>query len=74
MFGSDFVFSVSRAFVQSLSTPLLVLPGRDLAHPEEIALETARLAPRAEVRMHWQSDLPAAGEAIRRFLAQHTAG
>ena len=73
LFGSDFVFSVGREFVQSLKTPMLVLPGRDLAHPEEIALETARLAPNAEVRMGWQSDLPAAGEAVRAFLEAHTA-
>ena len=72
MFGTDFVFSVSRAFVQQLQTPLLVLPGRDLAHPEEIALETAQLAPHAEVRMGWQDDVAAAGAAVRAFLEAHT--
>jgi hypothetical protein len=72
LFGGDFVFSVGRDFVRSMQTPTLVLPGRDLAHPEEIALETARLAPNAQVRMGWQDDLPSAGEAVRSFLAAHT--
>jgi len=71
LFGSDFVFSVSREFVRSMQTPTLVLPGRDMAHPEEIALETARLAPHAELRMGWQDDLPAAGAAVRAFLSSH---
>jgi pimeloyl-ACP methyl ester carboxylesterase len=72
LFGSDFVFSVSREFVSAMQTPMLVLPGRDLAHPEEVALETARLAPNAKLRMGWQQDLPATGEAIRSFLATHS--
>jgi pimeloyl-ACP methyl ester carboxylesterase len=71
LFGSDFVFSVSRDFVRSMQTPTLVLPGRDLAHPEEIARETARLAPNAELRLGWQDDVPAAAEAVRSFLAVH---
>ena len=71
LFGSDFVFSVSREFVRSMQTPTLVLPGRDMAHPEEIALETARLAPNVELRMGWQDDLAAAGAAVRAFLAAH---
>jgi hypothetical protein len=73
LFGSDFVFSVGREFVRTLTMPILVLPGRDLAHPEEIALETARLAPHAEVRLGWQNDLDSAGEAVRAFLKAHTA-
>lgn len=72
LFGGDFVFSVDRAFVERLQTPTLVLPGRDLAHPEPIALETARLAPDAELKLGWQGDLDAAGEAVRAFLAAHT--
>jgi pimeloyl-ACP methyl ester carboxylesterase len=71
LFGPDFVFSVSRDFVRTLQTPTLVLPGRDLAHPEAVALETADLLPNAEVRMGWQNDLPAAGAAVRAFLEAH---
>ncbi|HEX8969414.1 MAG TPA: alpha/beta hydrolase [Chloroflexota bacterium] len=72
LFGSDYVFSVSRDFVRTMKTPVLVLPGRDLAHPPEIALETARLAPNATLRMGWQDDLPATAEAVRAFLRAHT--
>ena len=55
-----------------MQTPTLILPGRDLAHPEEIALETARLAPNAELKLGWQQDLPAAASAVRLFLQAHT--
>jgi hypothetical protein len=71
LFGSDFVFSVGRDFVRSLRTPTLVLPGRDLAHPEEIALETARLAPNAELKPGWQHDLSTAANTVRAFLQAH---
>jgi pimeloyl-ACP methyl ester carboxylesterase len=71
MFGSDFVFSVNREYVRTLQIPTLVLPGRDLAHPEEVAVETAQLAPHTEMRMGWQEDLPAAGAAVRAFLEKN---
>jgi pimeloyl-ACP methyl ester carboxylesterase len=71
-FGGDFVFSVPRSFVQSMQTPTLVLPGRDLAHPEPIGLETAQLAPNAELKMGWQDDLEQAGESVRKFLAAYS--
>jgi hypothetical protein len=72
MFGGDFVFSVNRDFVRSIRTPMLVLPGRDLAHPEEIAVETAKLAPNAESMLGWQQNLAEAGAAVRSFLTAHT--
>ncbi|MBV9581370.1 MAG: alpha/beta fold hydrolase [Chloroflexi bacterium] len=71
LFGTDFVFSVSRSWVGSMQTPTLVLPGRDLAHPQAIALETADLAPNAELKMGWQDDLEAAGQSVRDFLSAH---
>ena len=73
MFGTDFVFSVTRDFVRTVRTPMLVLPGRDLAHPEEIGLETAKLAPNAELRMGWYDDVESAGNVVRAFLVQHAA-
>jgi pimeloyl-ACP methyl ester carboxylesterase len=72
LFGSEFAFSVGRDFVRSMHTPTLVLPGRDLAHPEEIALATARLAPNAELRPGWHEDLPMAANTGRSFLQAHT--
>lgn len=56
LFGSDFVYSVSRAFVSACTTPLLVLPGNDARHPQAIAEEIARLAPNAQRFDDWQTD------------------
>jgi hypothetical protein len=46
---ADFVFSVSREFVRSIRTPLLIAPDDVPAHPYKVAMEVASLAPNAEV-------------------------
>src|SRR2546422_4304378 len=46
---NDFVLSVTRDFVRSCQTPVLVLPDDIPAHPYAVAMESAMLAPRAEV-------------------------
>lgn len=76
MYGGDFVFSVSRTFVRSCTTPLLVLAGNDLYHPAPIAREIAELAPDAELVLDWKdSDLvPATVERVRGFLERHRPG
>jgi hypothetical protein len=69
---SDFVYSVSREFVRSCRTPMLVLPGNDRAHPHEIGVEVAELAPNAEMIDPWKEPpeiLSAALERIRGFFA-----
>jgi pimeloyl-ACP methyl ester carboxylesterase len=71
MFGGDFVFSVPRDFVRTLETPMLVLPGHNLAHPEPIAIETARLARNCELRLGWHTDPDGTAVAIRDFLTAH---
>ena len=48
----DFVYSVTRDFVRSCQTPMLVLPDDVLAHPYAVAMEVVRLAPKAEVTMY----------------------
>lgn len=73
--SGDFVLSVSREFVQSCNTPLLVLPGINLAHPTAIGREIASLAPRAELLEPWKEPaelVPHTVERIRRFLRSHT--
>ena len=55
LFGGDFVYSVSREFVAACQTPLLVLPGNDLRHPQTIGEEIARLAPDARLFADWQT-------------------
>jgi pimeloyl-ACP methyl ester carboxylesterase len=70
MYGGDFVFSVSREFVRSCSTPLC---GDDLYHPAPISDEIARLAPNLEVVKDWKSADAAhsASAKIRSFLRKH---
>ncbi len=71
---SDFVFSVSREWLATCRTPLLVLPGNDDFHPPEIAHEIARIAPNAELLEDWRSPeaKPRTVEAVRSFLRRHT--
>jgi pimeloyl-ACP methyl ester carboxylesterase len=54
MFSGDFVFSVTRDFVRSCLTPMLILAGNDPYHPTAVSLELARLAPNAELIMEWK--------------------
>lgn len=74
MFSGDFLFNVSREFVSSCNTPLLVLPGNDLHHPEETSREIAALAPNVTFIEEWKEPerQPAAKQAVERFLAAHT--
>jgi pimeloyl-ACP methyl ester carboxylesterase len=72
MFGGDFVFNATREEVAACPTPLLILRGNDLYHPEAISREIASLAPNARLVEHWK-DEPALGQAdqtIRSFLRQ----
>jgi pimeloyl-ACP methyl ester carboxylesterase len=45
----DFVFTVTRDFVKSCQTPVLILPDDIPSHPYAVAMEAAMLAPKAEV-------------------------
>ncbi len=74
MFGGDFVFSVSREFVRTCRTPLLLQPGTDTPHPAETSAEIARLAPNLEVQTDWRGPTYLA-ESICRvtdFLTRYT--
>jgi pimeloyl-ACP methyl ester carboxylesterase len=70
----EFVVSVTEDSVRSCRVPLLVLPGTDSAHPREIGVRVAELAPGAELIDPWKDTaehLEAATEAARRFIARH---
>jgi pimeloyl-ACP methyl ester carboxylesterase len=71
----DFVFSVTRDFVRNCQTPVLILPDDVPAHPYAVAMETAMLAPRAEVSIYpWKEPperIPLAVRQIRSFLRAH---
>jgi pimeloyl-ACP methyl ester carboxylesterase len=74
MWGGDFVLSVSRDDLASLTNPVLVLPGIDTHHPNEVGHEVARLIAGAEIIEPWRepADLvPSAVAGIRRFLHRH---
>lgn len=72
---ADFVFTVTRDFVRSCETPVLVLPDDVPAHPYAVAMETVQLAPRAEVSHYPWKDTPEhidqAVALIRAFLRAH---
>jgi pimeloyl-ACP methyl ester carboxylesterase len=55
--NADFVFTVSRDFVRNCQTPILVLPDDVPAHPYAVAIETAHLAPNAQVSLYpWKAN------------------
>ena len=72
---ADFVFTVSREFVRSLKTPLLIAPDNVPAHPYETAMEVASLAPNSELtRFPWKDSdehIEEAVEQARAFLRRH---
>jgi pimeloyl-ACP methyl ester carboxylesterase len=73
--NADFVFTVTRDFVRTCRTPMLILPDDIPAHPYAVAMEAAMLAPNAEVSMFpWKEPkerIPLAIRHIRSFLRAH---
>jgi pimeloyl-ACP methyl ester carboxylesterase len=71
----DFVFTVTRDFVRSCQTPVLILPDDIPAHPYAVAMEAAMLAPKSEVSLYpWKEPkerIPLAVRHIRSFLKAH---
>lgn len=54
----DFVFTVSRDFVKACRTPVLILPDDIPPHPYAVAMESAMLAPNAQVSLYPWKDIP----------------
>jgi pimeloyl-ACP methyl ester carboxylesterase len=73
--NADFVFTVTRDFVRGCRTPILVLPDDVPAHPYAVAMESALLAPNAQVSLYpWKETkdtIPLAVRHIRTFLRAH---
>ncbi len=71
----DFVFTVTRDFVRNCQTPVLILPDDIPPHPYAVAMESAMLAPKAEVSVFpWKEPrerIPLAVRQIRSFLRAH---
>jgi pimeloyl-ACP methyl ester carboxylesterase len=78
MYGNaDFVYTVTRDFVRTCQTPVLILPDDVPAHPYATAMETARLAPNSQVSLYpWKEPrdlIPLAVRHVRSFLREHRA-
>lgn len=73
--NADFVFTVDRDFVRQCQIPVLILPDDVPAHPYAVAMESAMLAPKAELSMYpWKEPkerIPLAVRQIRSFLRAH---
>ena len=73
--NADFVFTVTRDFVRSCQSPVLILPDDVPAHPYAVAMECAMLAPKAEVSIFpWKEPkerIPLAVRQIHSFLKAH---
>jgi pimeloyl-ACP methyl ester carboxylesterase len=71
----DFLFTADTAWVKTCTTPLLVLLGNDLYHPESSSRTLAELAPNATLIEHWKEPEhhPAAMAAVADFLAAHSS-
>ena len=72
---ADFVFTVSRDFVRSLQTPLLIAPDNVPAHPYEAAMEVADIAPNSDTTIFpWkdsEENIDTVVDHARRFLKSH---
>jgi pimeloyl-ACP methyl ester carboxylesterase len=74
----DFVFTVTRDFVKSCQTPVLVLPDDTAGHSLTVAVESAMLAPKGQLSMYpWKDTpekIPLAVRHVRSFLLSHRTG
>ena len=71
----DFVYSVSRDFVRSCQTPMLVMPDDTPGHPYQVSMDIAALAPKAEVTVYpWKEPKDLwikTVQQVRDFLKAH---
>ena len=72
---ADFVYSVSRDFVRTCQTPILVLPDDTDAHAYQTSVDIASLAPNADVSVYPWKDPPELKartiNRVRAFLKAH---
>ncbi|MCB1741821.1 MAG: alpha/beta fold hydrolase [Gammaproteobacteria bacterium] len=64
--GVEFVLTASREYVSRCRTPLLVLPDDVPAHPYDVAIEMARLAPEGQLSLFpWKDTRQNVAMAVR---------
>jgi pimeloyl-ACP methyl ester carboxylesterase len=67
---ADFVYTVSRDFVRQCQTPILILPDDVPGHPYVVAMESAYLAPNAQVSLYpWKMNPGQTRIALRHVSA-----
>jgi pimeloyl-ACP methyl ester carboxylesterase len=73
--NTDFVYTVTRDFVRSCQTPVLVMPDDSPPHPYVVAMESVMLAPKSEVSLFpWKEPkdrIPVSVRQVRSFLRAH---
>lgn len=73
--NADFVFTVTREFVRSCQTPVLILPDDTAGHSYAVAIECAMLAPSSQLSLYpWKEPkerIPLAVRHVRSFLRVH---
>ena len=73
--SADFVYSVSRDFVRSCQTPMLVMPDNTPSHSYEAAIEVIELGPNAESTVYpWKEDQDVMDKTVaqvRDYLKAH---
>jgi pimeloyl-ACP methyl ester carboxylesterase len=68
--NADFVFTVTRDFIRQCQTPILILPDDVAAHPYAVAMESAHLAPNAQVSLYpWKANPEQIQLALRHVRA-----
>jgi pimeloyl-ACP methyl ester carboxylesterase len=73
LFDAGFVFSVTRDFVRTVRTPMLLLFGNDRPHPRGVSVEVGSLLPNVEQVERWRDAevVPEVIERMRSFLRAH---
>lgn len=73
---ADFVYTVTRDFVRQCRTPVLIMPDDVPGHPFTVAMESAHLAPNAQVTLYpWKANPEQTRIALRHvatFLKANT--
>lgn len=74
MYDGDFMFNTTRDELADIDTPMLVLMGDDLYHPQSTSRAIAELAPHVTFVEEWKTDdhLGTTQATISTFLATHT--
>ena len=76
MYGGDrCLFNVGQQEIEAIETPLLVLMGNDVYHPEESSREVVAYAPNATLIEQWKEpeSVGEAKTATREFLRRCSA-